>query len=201
MILRFFAFLCVVFSCFYTVTASANSEILSDISAYLAKMKTAEGRFIQVGPDGVISEGDFALKRPGKMFFDYAPPMPLKVVSDGFWVAVEDNKIGTKDRYPLNETPLKILLAEKPDFTNTDYNIRLENDKDGLRVHASDPKSPEQGSITLVFTNNPIELRQWIVTDAQGLQTVVSIQDVKMNAPVANKLFFVENETGNKRNK
>ena len=118
-------------------------------------MKTAKGRFIQVGPDGVISEGEFALKRPGKMFFDYEPPTPVKVISDGFWVAVEDEKLQTANRYPLSETPLKILLAEKPNFNNSEYKINVQQQDDSLLIDASDPDSPEQGKITLVFTQNP----------------------------------------------
>lgn len=184
----------------YAETQSSDDVALEKISTYLANMKTAKGRFIQVGPDGVISDGDFALKRPNKMFFDYAPPTPVKVISDGFWVAVQDDKLQTTNRYPINETPLKILLAEKPNFQNSEYKIKVIHQQDSLLVDASDPKSPEQGSITLVFTQNPVQLRQWVVTDAQGLKTVVSLQDIKVNAPIENKLFYIENAVKSRYN-
>lgn len=190
-LLSSFIFLCLLTSSSY---AETQDKTLDRLENYLGKMKTAQGRFIQVGPDGVISEGDFALKRPGKMFFDYAPPTKMKVISDGFWVAVEDEKLETANRYPLSETPLKILLAEKPDFTNSEYKIKLTEKEGNILVDATDPDAPEQGSITLVFTDNPISLRQWVVTDAQGLKTVVSLQDIKENGPVENKKFFINND-------
>ena len=170
---------------------AAQQDILGNISNYMRQMKTAEGRFIQVDPEGRISQGEFALKRPGKVYFNYADPSPLKVVSDGFWVAVEDRKINSMDRYPLSETPLKILLAENPNLKSDEYNINFEDNGEHYHIHATDPEAPEQGTISLVFTSKPLSLKQWIVTDAQGLQTVVSLQDIKLNAPVKNKLFYI----------
>ena len=85
-------------------------------------------------------------------------------------------------------------------FQNSEYKIKVTHQQDSLLVDASDPKSPEQGSITLVFTQNPVQLRQWVVTDAQGLKTVVSLQDIKMNAPVENKLFYIENAVKSRYN-
>ena len=93
---------------FFSAFAKISDEqtaILKDLSHYMQKMKTAEGKFIQIGPDGVISDGEFALKRPNKIYFDYTPPTPLRIIADGFWVAVEDKKLETMDRYPLSETP------------------------------------------------------------------------------------------------
>lgn len=174
-------------------TFAAQKDILKDISVYMKNMKTAEGRFIQIDPQGNISEGEFALKRPGKVYFNYADPSPLKVVSDGFWVAVEDRKINSIDRYPLSETPLKILLAENPNLKSDEYKIQLEDNQDHYKIHASDPEAPEQGTISLVFSAKPLALTQWVVTDAQGLKTVVSLQDIKLNAPVKAKYFYIEN--------
>jgi outer membrane lipoprotein-sorting protein len=201
MLKKIFLCLCVWTSMLYTAMAAPASkeQILQDVSHYLASMKTARGRFIQVGPDGIISDGEFALKRPGKIFFDYAPPTPLKVISDGFWVAVEDKKLQTANRYPLSETPLKILLAEKPNFIGSEYKINVRNENDTLLIDASDPKSPEQGSITLVLTQNPLRLQQWVVTDAQNLKTVVTLQELQMNAPVENRFFFINNDVLKRR--
>jgi len=176
-----------------STTFAAQKDILQDISNYMKNMKTAEGRFVQIDPEGGISQGEFALKRPGKVYFNYADPSPLKVVSDGFWVAVEDRKINSIDRYPLSETPLKILLAENPNLKSDEYKITLEDNQDHYQIHASDPEAPEQGMISLVFSAKPLALRQWVVTDAQGYQTVVSLQDIKLNAPVKAKLFYIEN--------
>lgn len=170
----------------------ANDTIISEISYYLQKMKTAEGKFVQVNPDGLFTKGVFALKRPGKIYFDYDKPTPLRIISDGFWVAVIDEKLKTMERYPLSETPLKILLEEKPNFNNKDYKVQFEEKKGSYVIHAQDKESPEYGHVSLVFAKKPIALRQWIVIDAQGLETIVTLHDIQMNAPVKNKYFYID---------
>ncbi|MFT6213163.1 MAG: outer membrane lipoprotein-sorting protein, partial [Alphaproteobacteria bacterium] len=118
-------------------SVNASDSALPKITAYLNKMKSATGRFTQIGPDGVISQGDFALRKPGKMYFDYEAPTPLKIVSDGFWVSVEDTQLKTRDRYPLSETPLSILLKEKADFLKTDYKISVHKNENSHLITAS----------------------------------------------------------------
>ncbi len=189
-------------SLFFILVMPAKAEdtkIPSEVITYLQNMKSATGRFTQIGPDGVLSEGEFALRKPGKMYFDYADPTPLKVVSDGFWVAVEDTKLKTNDRYPLSETPLSVLLSDKPDFSGTEYKIQINDNQEHYFINASDPKHPERGDITLAFSKGVVNLTHWIVTDAQGLKTIVNLQNVNLNVPTKNDLFFIPVETGKKR--
>jgi outer membrane lipoprotein-sorting protein len=189
-------------SLFFILVMPAKAEdtkIPSEVITYLKNMKSATGRFTQIGPDGVLSEGEFALRKPGKMYFDYADPTPLKVVSDGFWVAVEDTKLKTTDRYPLSETPLSVLLSEKADFSETEYKIQINDNQEHYFINAKDPKHPERGDITLAFSKGVVNLTHWIVTDAQGLKTIVNLQNVNLNVPTKNDLFFIPVETGKKR--
>ncbi len=178
---------------------AANNQIPQPVTDYLAKMQSARGRFTQIGPDGVISQGDFAIRKPGKMYFDYEDPTPLTVISDGFWVAVEDAKLKTRDRYPLSETPLSVLLSKNPDFTGTDYKIQTDTNEDQYLITASDPEHPERGQITLVFTKENTQLTHWVVTDAQGLKTIVNLDNIALNVPTQNKLFYIETDTGQAR--
>ncbi len=168
-------------------------DALTTVNTYMAKMKSASGRFVQVGPDGVISTGNFGLRRPGKMSFDYDPPTPLRVASDGFWTVVEDKKLNTQDRYPLSETPLKLILDTKTDYRTSEYVTNVEEADDVIRVNAADPDRPETGKIQIVFTKSPVQLKQWTVTDPQGLQTVVTLQNVILNPTLPNSLFYIEN--------
>ncbi|MFT6071768.1 MAG: outer membrane lipoprotein-sorting protein [Dasania sp.] len=178
-------------------SVNASDSALPKITAYLNKMKSATGRFTQIGPDGVISQGDFALRKPGKMYFDYEAPTPLKIVSDGFWVSVEDTQLKTRDRYPLSETPLSILLKEKADFLKTDYKISVHKNENSHLITASDPKHPDRGEITIAFSKAPIALTHWVITDAQGLKTIVNLQNINLNVPTKNDLFFIPTDTGN----
>ncbi len=162
------------------------------ISNYLNGMETLEGDFVQVGPDGESSEGQFYLRRPGRIRFEYERPNPTLVVADGFWVGVYDTRLNTLDRYPLKSTPLELLLRERVDLRQEGAVKSIERGEGQIRVRAHDPEKPDQGSITMIFSDNPLELRQWVVVDAQGLTTTVALNDVRSNVQIDPKLFFIE---------
>ena len=70
--------------------AAQDGRDLARISAYLNALDTAEGGFVQIAPDGETSDGRFYIDRPGRIRFEYTPPNPSLVVSDGTWVVVYD---------------------------------------------------------------------------------------------------------------
>ncbi len=165
---------------------------LARISNYLNGIDTLEGEFAQVGPDGELSEGQFYLRRPGRIRFEYEPPNPTLVVADGFWVGVYDTRLDTLDRYPLSETPLELLLKERVNLQEAGAVQRLERGDGVIRVTAQDPDKPERGSITMIFAENPLELRQWVVVDEQGLTTTVVLSEVRANVELRPELFVVQ---------
>lgn len=165
---------------------------LARISNYLNGITTLQGNFVQVGHDGELSEGTFYLRRPGRIRFEYRPPNPALVVADGVWVGVYDKRLNTLDRYPLNSTPLDLLLRERVDLRKEGAVQSIERGEGVMRVLAIDPDNADQGSITLVFGDNPLELRQWIVVDAQGLATTVALSAIQANVKLDPNLFFIE---------
>ena len=165
---------------------------LTRISNYLNGIGTLEGSFVQVGPDGELSEGRFYMRRPGRLRFEYDPPNPALVVADGFWVGVYDTRLNTLDRYPLSKTPLDLLLRERVDLRKEGAVQSIERAEGQLRITAIDPDNADQGSINMVFADNPLELRQWVVTDAQGLKTTVALSDTRQNVEIDPKLFRIE---------
>jgi len=165
---------------------------LARISNYLNGITTMQGNFVQVGHDGELSEGEFYMRRPGRIRFEYRPPNPALVIADGVWVGVYDKRLNTLDRYPLNSTPLDLLLRERVDLRKEGAVRSIERGDGIMRVLAIDPDNADQGSITLVFADNPLELRQWIVVDAQGLTTTVALSEMRSNVKLDPNLFFIE---------
>ncbi|MEM8754638.1 MAG: outer membrane lipoprotein carrier protein LolA, partial [Pseudomonadota bacterium] len=151
--------------------AAQDARELARISAYLNSIDTMTGEFVQIDPDGLLSQGYFFMSRPGRMRFEYEEPNPALVVSDGFWVGVVDKRYDSVERYPLSETPLNIILKERVDLGREGAVQSIRKLDDQMRVLAQDPDYPDRGSITMVFGENPLELRQWIVTDPQGGDT------------------------------
>jgi len=194
------------FALFLSLIAAApapaqEARDLARISAYLNGIDTMTGSFVQVDPDGVLSEGKFYISRPGRIRFEYRDPNPALVISDGFWVGVIDKRYNSVDRYPLSDTPLHLILQKNVNLAKEGAVTGLERREGQMRVTAIDPSHPERGSIVLVFSDNPLELRQWIVEDAQGGLTTVALSETKRGVRVPPELFVIPDnpqEEGNR---
>lgn len=164
------------------------------ISNYLNGLDTLAGDFVQIDHEGVLSRGTFNMRRPGRLRFDYRPPNPALIVADGSWVGVCDRQIETFERYPLEETPLDLLLRDRVDLRSEGAVQSIARGEGQLRVRAIDPDAPDQGSITMIFSEVPLALRQWVVVDAQGLTTTVALSDTRTNVRIDPELFVIEDQ-------
>ncbi len=176
------------------LVAADPATILARVNNYFNALERLQGRFTQIGPNGEFSEGVFYLERPGKVRFEYALPNPLLVVADGFWVGIEDRRLKTTDKYPLSATPLSLLLDERVDLEEEANVIDAREEEGFISVTFEDSvgrlgRSP--GQLTLIFGSEDLMLRQWIVLDAQGLRTEISVFDLVVGAPVDPKLFWI----------
>lgn len=164
--------------------------VLQNISNYFNSIRTMQGQFIQIGPNDERSEGTFYLSRPGKVRFRYQPPVRVEVVADGKSLSVEDKSAGTQDLYPLSKTPLKALLANHIDLTSTEIVGDLREEGDLISVQLSEPTFGD-GRLTLIFDKASYELRQWVVTDARGLNTSVALFNVTTGQPIDPRIFRI----------
>ncbi len=171
--------------------APQDKADIDRVTGYLNSLDHLQGGFLQVGPDGSITEGMFYLRRPGRLRFEYAPPVDLLVVADGTWVIVKEEDYAAQ-RYPIGATPLNLLLASDVDLRSAS-DVRAVNREPGLlRVTLADRSGEAPGDITLVFDEPELQLRQWIVRDAQGLQTTIALRNVERGIKAANDLFTVQ---------
>ncbi|NDU99565.1 LolA family protein [Pseudoroseicyclus tamaricis] len=178
--------------------AFAQQLSLGEISNYLNRLQTATGGFTQINDDGTISTGTIYIKRPGRVRFEYDPPEQSLVVAGGGAVAVFDGRSNVNpERYPLNQTPLSIILDDNVDFTRANMVTGHTSDGTTTTVTAQDPEHPDYGSIQMVFSSNPAELRQWIITDNAGAQTTVILNNLQSGTSVGDVLFNIRRETAN----
>jgi len=172
--------------------ATAEKLPLTEISRYLNSFSSATGEFTQINDDGTINTGQIFIKRPGRVRFEYAPPERTLVVADGDTVGIVDPKSNTgPEAYPLHRTPLKIILARNVDLTRERMVTGHASDGKTTTIRAQDPKNPEYGSIELVFTANPVELRQWVINDNTGSRTTVVLGDLETGVRLANSQFKI----------
>ncbi len=168
---------------------AASIAALGRVEAWFAETQTLKARFVQVNDMGQTATGTVWLRRPGRVRFEYDPPVPLLIVADGLFVVFVDQELEQADRMPLIRSPLSILTAEEVDLQR-DTDLRgVSHDAGVIRVTVADPESPEEGEVTLVFRDSPIALRQWVVRDPAGKETTITLQDTQTNLELPQRLF------------
>ncbi len=174
--------------------AAAEKLSLNQISAYLNELQSAKGAFTQINGDGSISTGTIYIKRPGRVRFEYNPPEQALVMANSGQVVILDRKLGgAPESYPLSQTPLSIILARNVNLGQANMVQGMNYDGTATTVLAQDPKRSEYGSIEMKFTGGPVQLRQWIIRDADGSTTTVVLGDLT-ETEVSNALFDVRSE-------
>jgi len=167
---------------------------LSDLSRYLNGIGTAEASFTQINADGSVSTGAIYLHRPGRSRFEYDTEDLLVIVGGG-QVAIFDGRSNTRpEQYPLQETPLNLILSRNVDLAQSGMVVRHSADDTTTRVLAQDPDRPEIGTIELVFTADPVELRQWVITDNAGGETTVVLGAMERDGRLSARLFNIPAE-------
>ena len=166
--------------------------LLDRISNYLSSVRTMVGKFVQVGPDGGRTEGTFYMQKPGRVRFQYNPPSPIDIVSDGSSVVVRDRKLATQDLYPLSQTPLRYLLAERIDLLR-DTDVVSVGADDSFATVVIEQKQLFVGTdrLMIMFDAKDLTLKQWTVTDPQGFDTTVAVYNLDSTKKPDPNLFVI----------
>ena len=166
--------------------------LLDRISNYLSSVQTMVGKFVQVGPDGGRTEGAFYMQKPGRVRFQYNPPSPIDIVSDGSSVVVRDRKLATLDLYPLSQTPLRYLLAERIDLLR-DTDVVSVGADDSFATVVIEQKQLFVGTdrLMIMFDAKDLTLKQWTVTDPQGFDTTVAVYNLDSTKKPDPNLFVI----------
>ncbi len=172
--------------------SAADKALVDRAVAYLEGLTEAKGRFIQTDHRGRATTGTLYMKRPGKARFAYDAPSGLLVVSDGGVVSVQDKRLKTFDQYPLGATPLSLFLARTIRLDRGVTISRVQRLADGFTITARDGKKETAGQIALTFTDTPLALTGWTVTDAQGRPTRVKLQGLERAAGLDKSLFVLK---------
>lgn len=174
--------------------AALNAEqkaLLDKATAYVQGLGSAKGRFVQTDARGTRTQGTFYLQRPGKARFAYDPPAGLLVVSNGNNVNIWDSRLKTYESYPLSKTPLNLLLARQVRLDRGVVITDVRRLADGFTIVAQDAKRQALGKIALDFSDGPIGLMGWTVTDIKGGQIRVRLTDFGETSGLDPKLFVL----------
>lgn len=159
------------------------------IERYLNNIKTMQARFVQVSSNGAYAEGELYLDRPGHLRFDYDPPSPVLIIANGLSLLYYDEELKEATFLPLWETPLWFLIREEVRLDDNVDIVAIEQALGTLRVTLRDPEAPDGGEVTLIFSDEPLTLKKWELTDPQGIQTQVSLVNPVYGVEVDEALF------------
>jgi outer membrane lipoprotein-sorting protein len=163
------------------------------VSAYLSSLQTLVGKFVQVGPDGSRTKGDFYIQKPGKVRFEYDEPSPIDIIADGSSVAVRDRKLATQDIYPLSQTPLRYLLSDRIDLLKDTNVVSVTADDVFVSVTIEEKQALIGTSrLMLMVGAKDGQLKQWTVTDPQGYDTTVAVYNLDSSKKVDPGLFKID---------
>lgn len=168
---------------------SDQQKDVSRIEDYMNGITTLKADFVQISSDGGAAKGEVYMQRPGKMRFEYAPPSQILLVATGHDFIYYDKEINAPTYFNIDETPAGLILADKVSLSRdveiTDFRRTAET----IRITLIRKSDPGAGNVTLVFQDNPLQLRQWVVEDATGIETTVTLYNAQEGMKLDPELF------------
>ena len=193
-----------------TIEAAPVVLAYNKVQTYLAGLTSFKAKFRQENPGGNVAQGTLYMARPGRIRFDYTGftegasddggTVPFLVVGNGETIDFIDYEIGQVTKWPIDDTPLGILIGKKTDLAALGAQIQMRpGGMEGyIALRASDPEKPEMGLITVFFreVDEGVELASWLVEDAQNRITVVEIIDPQHNLELSKSLWQYKDPRG-----
>jgi len=174
---------------------------IARVESYLNGITTAQADFTMVSPDGAAARGIFYLSRPGKLRFDYTDPKGNLLIADGDYIIYWDAMQKEASNEPISSTPAAFLLKPHISLTDGTRITAFDHSAGMIRVTLTDAKNPGEGSVTVAFTDQPLELRSWRITDPQGQATDVTLLNWRLGASLDSALFRFQAPNAGKRHR
>ena len=170
--------------------SAEQQKAIEKIETYFNNIRTIKSNFYQTSNNGGSAQGNFYVSKPNKMRLEYQPPHPVEVIADGYYLIFHDKKLEQVTYLDLDENPAAMILKEKFSFKDDDITVTDVSTEPGLiTVSLIKRNQPSGGKITLIFKDTPLALKQWQVTDAQQITTLVTLDNMETNLKLDAQLF------------
>jgi outer membrane lipoprotein-sorting protein len=153
-------------------------ELIKKVTTYFNQMGDMKGTFIQISADNKRLRGKIYVKRPSFFRFEYNLPSRQLIISDSKMMSVQDLDLGTDDRWTLDKTPFRIVLRKDVDLQRDARILEVGETEDRIFVALQDKDPKTLGRLKLFLAEKPeTELKEWITTDSQGVDTRVELTE------------------------
>lgn len=164
--------------------------LVKRVEDYLNGLTTLQARFLQSSSNGSYAEGDIYVQRPSKMRFEYDPPVPLLIIADGYTLALYDKELKEVTQVPIWETPLWFLFKDKIEIADNLVLTALSQSAGTVTMTIQEEQAEGNlSSVTLTFSEAPVELRKWEVVDSQGLVVQTGLLNPRYGGSMNPDLF------------
>lgn len=196
---KYVAVLCALF---FSLEASAQSaENLQKIETYLNNIKSMEATFVQMASNGATAEGRLFIEKPNKIRMEYAEPTNVLIVGDGDFIVYNDLDLDQVTHIDYDDIPASLILSNQIKIDGKKLKvIDFYQDSGSTSITLDYAEKGDIGPITLVFSNNPLELKQWKIVDPQSVEVTVSLYDIKKDVDLKDEVFKFKNKKNSTRN-
>ena len=178
-----------------------SSENLQKIESYLNNIKSLEATFVQMASNGATAEGRLFIKKPNKIRMEYAEPTNVLIVGDGNFIVYNDLDLDQVTHIDYEDIPASLILSNLIKIDGKDLKVLdFYQDSGSTSITLDYAKKGDIGPITLVFSNNPLELKQWKIVDPQSVEVTVSLYDIKKDIDLDDSVFKFKNKKKSSRN-
>lgn len=170
-----------------------QTAMIRTVNAYFNGLTSLKGHFVQTTADKKRAKGKFYMFRPGKFRFEYSLPSKQLIVSDGEYLAIQDLDLNNEDRIALDQTAFRLLLRKDVDLLRDARIIDVQQAEDLIILTVQDKSPDTPGRIKLFMATKPaVELKEWVTSDAQGLDTRVEVSDLAKGDTLDPELFKIK---------
>ncbi len=163
---------------------------LKRVGAYLGDIDTLQSGFLQISSTGETANGTLLLSRPKHLRIEYDPPTPILIIANGKYLSYVDTELQQVNHIPVDDTPAAFLLRDDFSFTGKDLTVTgFQRAANTIRISVVKTSDPLAGELTLVVSENPMQLRKWSIVDAQGVTTDVTLLNPRFGDPIADDKF------------
>lgn len=193
-------FLCgILFFC--KVATAQTSEDIQNIENYLNNLGSMQATFVQMASNGATAEGRIFIKKPNKIRMEYAEPTNVLIVGNGDFITYKDLDLDQITNIDYDDIPLSLILGNKIKLEGADFKIiDFYKDKGSTSITLEMKEKSDTGPITLVFSNNPFELKQWKIVDPQSVEVTLSLYDAQKDIDIDEDVFVFRDKKHSSRN-
>ncbi len=173
--------------------SAEDRKAVPRIEEYINSIDTLQARFIQLNPNGRFVEGPLYMWRPGRLRFEYDPPIPYRLMADGGRLVFYDAELETATYLSVDGTPLEVLLAKAVRLSDDVEVTKVERGHASLRITAVWVPMRDRGMVQVTFSERPFELKKWSIIDAEGIAVHIALLDTRYGVDLDPKLFEFKN--------